>query len=107
MRDENQIELVQSETPPVPYIVHESDQARLERQIKRLWIALIVAIIVIFICNASWLYAWLQYDYVSDTHTVESQGGGNANFIGNDGDINNGENRSKENLQNKEDQQLP
>lgn len=30
---------------PVPYIVHESAMARMERTIKRLWIALIICIV--------------------------------------------------------------
>lgn len=76
----------------VPYIVHESTVARQERQIKRLWIALIVAIAMIFASNAIWLYAWMQYDYSSEEIIVEQDAtdGGNANYIGDDGDINNG-----------------
>ena len=78
---------------PVPYIVHESAQARNERTVKRLVIALIVAIALIFASNAIWLYAWMQYDYSSDTTTSEINVDGKdgiANYIGNDGDINNG-----------------
>ena len=76
----------------VPYIVHESSMARMERQIKRLWIALIVAVCMLFASNAAWLFAWCQYDYSSDEIVVEqdAQDGGNANYIGNDGDIVNG-----------------
>lgn len=76
----------------VPYIVHESSMARMERQIKRGWIALIVAVFLLFASNAAWLYAWMQYDYVSEEIIVEqdAQDGGNANYIGNDGDIVNG-----------------
>ena len=45
--------------PPesVPYIVHESSVARMERQIKRLWIAVIVAVCLLFASNAAWLWA--------------------------------------------------
>ena len=76
----------------VPYIVHESSMARMERQIKRGWIALIVAVCLLFASNAAWLYAWCQYDYSSEEIIVEqdAQDGGNANYIGNDGDIVNG-----------------
>lgn len=76
----------------VPYIVHESSMARMERQIKRMWIALIVAIVFIFESIATFTYAWLQYDYSSKEIVVEqdAQDGGNANYIGNDGDIVNG-----------------
>ena len=78
---------------PVPYIVHESAQARNERTVKRLVVALIAAIVLIFASNAIWLYAWLQYDYTSDMTTSEINVDGKdeiANYIGNDGDINNG-----------------
>lgn len=77
---------------PVPYIVHESAMTRQERHIKRLVIALIVAIALIFASNAIWLYAWMQCDYTSEqTETVTVDGKeGVANYIGNDGDIVNG-----------------
>ena len=76
----------------VPYIVHESSMARMERQVKRGWIALIVAVCLLFASNAAWLYAWCQYDYTSEEIIVEqdAQDGGDANYIGNDGDIVNG-----------------
>ena len=74
-------------TLSVPYIVHEGIVARGERIIRRLIAALVVCIILIFVSNALWLYAWMQYDYVSEDVTVDSKDGGNANYIGNDGDI--------------------
>lgn len=82
----------ESQHVDVPYVVHESTVARQERQIKRMWIALIVAMALIFASNAIWLYAWMQYDYSSEEIVVEqdAQEGGNNNYIGNDGDINNG-----------------
>ena len=73
----------------VPYIVYEMEQARSERHIKRLWIILIVAIALIFVSNAVWLYAWMQYDY--ESYEVTADGNSNANYIGQDGNIyNNG-----------------
>lgn len=81
----------------VSYIVHESALAREERNIRRLIIALVVSILLLFISNVAWLYAWLQYDYVSDeTVSVDSKLG-TANYIGNDGDIYYGEDSSQEN----------
>jgi hypothetical protein len=67
--------------------------AFLERMVKRLWIALIICIALIFASNAAWLYCWMQYDYSSEETIVDvnSDDGGNANYIGNDGDIVNGE----------------
>lgn len=78
----------------IPYIVYESEQARSERHIKRLILALMISVILIFTSNALWLYSWGQYDYVGEettTHTVDVDAkDGIANYIGNDGDIVNG-----------------
>ena len=79
----------------VPYIVHESVLAREERHIKRLTIALILSILLLFASNMIWLYYWNQYDYYSDeTITVDGRSG-SANYIGNDGVIY-GQDTSKE-----------
>lgn len=78
----------------VPYIVYEGEQARNERHIKRLVIALIVAVTLIFASNLAWLIAWCQYDYTLESVEIDNSGGGNANYIGNDGDITNGANTS-------------
>lgn len=80
----------------VPYSALESAQIRNERTIKRFIIALILAILMIFASNGIWLYAWCQYDYTSETsETVNVDGkDGVANYIGNNGDISNGENYS-------------
>lgn len=76
----------------VPYLVFEGQMARNERTIKRLIIALVVSILLIFASNAAWLYAWCQYDYSSTESTVEVDGkNGIANYIGDDRDITNGE----------------
>lgn len=84
-------------TPPVPYIVYDEEQARNERNIKRLVIALIISICLIFATNALWLYCWFQWDYEStETTTTTTQTvdvgakDGVANYIGNSGDIVNG-----------------
>lgn len=77
----------------VPYIMHESEMARSERMIKRLFIALIISILFVFASSAAWLYVFNQYEFVSDETSVDMETGdyGNANFIGRDGDIHNGE----------------
>lgn len=67
----------------VSYLVHEAALARAERVIKRLFIALCIAIVALFACNALWLYAWMQYDYEStEVSTVYSQTGEGTNIIG-------------------------
>lgn len=80
----------------VPYIVYESSMARAERQHKRLWIALIVAVVMIVVTNIAWLYVWNSYEYAGDTSEISVEGEGNANYIGNDGDITNGESNGQE-----------
>lgn len=74
---------------PVPYIVHESAMARQERTIKRLWILLILLIVLLVATNGAWLWWESQWEYFETTVTQENDGGFN-NYIGNDGDINNG-----------------
>ena len=67
----------------VPYIVFESVSARHERILKRLWIALLTAIILLFLSNSAWLYAWMQYDYTGETtETTYTQDGHGVNLIG-------------------------
>ena len=80
----------------VPYIVHESSMVRVERQIKRLWIALIVSIALLFTSSAIFTYSWLQYDYSSEEIVTVDGKDGTANYIGNDGDIVNGESYGSE-----------
>ena len=85
----------------VPYIVYESAMARLERTIKRLVVALVVTIILMFVTNAIWLYFWNQYEYMYEDETTSTSTttqnvtvdgkDGVANYIGNDGNISNGE----------------
>ena len=75
---------VQNEPESVPYIVHESSMARMERQIKRLWIAVIVSVALLFSSGAIFTYAWLQYDYSSEE------------IVTVDGDIVNGESYGSE-----------
>ena len=73
----------------VPYIVHESSMARMERQVKRLWIALIVCIALIFASNAGWLIYESQYETVEYSYDYQQDGQG-TNIIGNGNDVNNG-----------------
>lgn len=79
----------------IPYIVYESAEAKSERTVKRLIIALLVTILLLFTSNAIWLYAWNQYDYVSETETEtvtykqDGEGYNNIN-AGTQGDVTNG-----------------
>ena len=42
---------VQNAPESVPYIVHEASMAKMERQTKRLWVAVIVAVCLLFASN--------------------------------------------------------
>lgn len=77
----------------VPYIVYESEAARHERTVKRLITALVIAILLIVGSNLAWLWVWNQYDFSSESYTIEGQDSANANYLesGMDGVINNGE----------------
>lgn len=90
----------------VPYIVYESAQAKNERVVKRLVIALIVAIGLIFASNMAWLYVWSSYEYTgTETTTTYTQDGEGTNIIGDSNEVTdesaNGENSqdAKENLE--------
>ena len=75
----------------IPYIVYEASEARADRRNKRLIIALIISIVLMFASNIAWLYAWCQYDY-SSQDTFYSQDGEGVNNINtcNQGDVANG-----------------
>lgn len=108
MQDKNIKNAPESDIATVPYIAYEAERARTERAYKRCIVALLIAIAVIFASNIIWLYAWCQYDYeVSDTSTItlDSGEGGNANYIGNDGDIHNGESDGNKNTESNADAQ--
>ena len=76
------------EEKKVSYLAFESVQARNERHIRRLSIALIICIFLIFASNAMLLYAWLQYDYSSEANTTTyEQDGKGINIIGDRNDV--------------------
>lgn len=70
----------------VPYIVYESSMTSSERFIKRLIIALIISIALLFISNLIWLKAWTSYDYTS-TETTYTQDGQGLNIMGDNNDV--------------------
>ena len=82
---------VQNAPENVPYIVHESSMARMERQIKRLWIVALTLIFILVGTNCAWLYYEIQWGTVESWEITQENDGGYNNYIGNDGDIVNGE----------------
>ena len=71
----------------IDYIVYRDAIADNRWVIKRLVVALIVAIALLFVSNMAWLYAWNQFDYSSTETTVDSQGEGIANYTGGNGGV--------------------
>ena len=76
----------------VPYIVHESSMARMERQIKRLWITILTLIFLLVGSNFVWILYENQFE---DIEIVQENADGYNSFIGNDGDIVYGETNSE------------
>lgn len=75
---------------PVPYAAHSAMLARMERMNSRCFIVIIILIILLFATNGAWLYYESQWEYMSTSVTQENDSGFN-NYIGNDGEIINGE----------------
>lgn len=75
----------------VPYIVHESALARMERMVKRLWVTVLVLIFLLVGTNGAWLWWESQWKTVESLEITQESDGGTNNYIGNDGDIFNGE----------------
>lgn len=71
----------------IPRYFYEDTCARFERSYKRVFIALILAVALLFASNMLWLWAWTQYDYSSETTTYTQDGQG-VNIIGDDNDVN-------------------
>lgn len=67
----------------VPYLVHESEMARAERTIKRLWITTLILIFMLVGTNAAWLWWNNQWETVYQEVTQEADNGTN-NFVGGD-----------------------
>lgn len=82
----------------VPYMVHEDAMVRAERQAKRLWVIILVLIALLFGTNIAWIVYESQFEEVEtyDEIIIDAEDNGNANYIGNDGNIYNGEDYSKE-----------
>ena len=75
----------------VPYVVHESDMARMERGNKRLSVLASVLVALLFITNALWVWLWNQYEYVdSEVTTTVSQDGEGNNIYGDGNEVNDG-----------------
>ena len=79
----------------VPYIAYEAALTKAEFSFKRLWAAIILLIVLLFGSNAGWIWYCNQWETVESWEITQENDGANNNFIGNDGDIFNGETDNK------------
>ena len=76
----------------VPYVAHEFAMARAERQSKRLVAVIILLILLLVGSNIGWLVYNSQLEVVEESTVITQENAdGYNNYIGNDGDIVNGE----------------
>ena len=77
----------------VPFVVYQATAARQERQIRRMWIAVLVLIVALIGTNFAWIVYENSFEEVVTTEEiiVDADDNGNANYIGQDGNIYNGE----------------
>lgn len=69
----------------VSYIAHESDMSRLERQLKRLWVVILVLIFMLVGSNCAWLWYESQFETVETVQeVVQEADNGENHFIGGD-----------------------
>jgi len=81
----------------VPYIVHESIMARMERMIKRLWILCIILILLLAGTNGAWIWYEKQFMDESLTVTQDLDSGNGGDAVINDGVHINGESETDSN----------
>ena len=87
-----------AQTPKdVQYIVNDGAVARLERVIKRLLVLVLALIILLCASNAAWIWYCNQWETVESWEITQENDGGYNNYIGNDGDIVNGETDNQKN----------
>lgn len=75
----------------IPYIVYEAEMTRSERKFKRLWVVVIILISLLVTTNLCWLAYESQFETVESTEITQENLDSYNNYIGNDGDITNGE----------------
>lgn len=80
-------------------IAFERMQSKDERNDKWRNIIIILLIILLVLTNGMWLWHESQYDYIDD-YTEVDPGEGNINYIGHNGDINDGTDSTQKTEQN-------
>lgn len=72
---------VKSAPENVPYIVHESSMARMERTAKRLWITILTLIFLLVGSNCIWIWYNAQFEVVETTTIEAEQDGSGVNIV--------------------------
>lgn len=70
----------------VPYVVHESTMARMERQTKRLWITILVLIFLLVGTNCAWRWYESQFETIEESYqeVIQEADNGENHFVGGD-----------------------
>lgn len=77
----------QVDYPPVPFVVHENLRAQMDLHARRLVRVIVLLVVLLVGSNMAWLLYEEQFETVRVQQEKER---GVNNFIGNDGDITNG-----------------
>jgi hypothetical protein len=95
----NKIYTEEEKIMTVPYIAHQSAAARQERQMRRMWIVILVLIGALIGTNLAWVIYEAQFETVetiTEEYDIQQDAeGGNNNSIINGGSIVNGETEDK------------
>lgn len=59
--------------------------------IKKMFWTIIILIVALVGTNIAWIIYINQFDFITETETTTLDGNGTNNYIGNNGDINNGD----------------
>ena len=80
----------------VPYLVHEEELVRMERNVKRWFIGWIITFVALILTNIGWIVYENQYqDVVTETYSAETDSGGTAIANGDGSVVVNGESDSQ------------
>lgn len=85
--NENETNVVE-QPASIPFYVHEGEINRLERINKRFFILLLIVFFALVGTNAYWIWYESQFE---DVVVTQENADGYNNYIGNDGDIHNGQ----------------
>ena len=83
----------------VPYVVYRDSLRDNRWVVRKLIVALIITVVLVFASNIAWLIVWNQYDFSGEQieTTVDSEGDGIANYTGGNGGVIVGEGNSAPN----------